>query len=160
MDEIVELVAKLLQQKRKRIAVVEATGCGLVMHRLATIPGASRYLDGGVVAYSYPAKQKMLGLSDTDLAQGSVSHEAAQAMARRIRQLVGTDIGLADTGMAGPTGTPEKPPGLVFIALSAPATELWERHQFPSNDRVANQRRTADAAFDLLKRYLESLPGA
>ena len=159
-DELAEAVAKLLQAKVKRIAVAEATACGLVMHRLASVPGASWYLDGGVVAYSVPTKRKVLGLSDAELAEGSVSHAAAQAMARRVRELVGSDIGLADTGMAGPTGTADKPAGLVYVTLSASDAELWERHQFPGNDRLTNQRRTGDVALGLLKRYLESLPGS
>lgn len=155
-DTLAEAVATLLRDQGKRVAVAEATACGLVMHRLGSVPGASRYFMGGVVAYSNVTKRQVLGVSDADLAQGSVSAPAVQAMARRARELLGADIGLADSGIAGPTGGgPNRPLGLTYVALSAADANLWERHVFQGN-RQANQRRTADAALDLLWRYLIS----
>lgn len=160
MDELAVAVAELLRARGKRIAVAEATACGLVMHRLGAVPGASRYLVGGVVAYSNNAKRNVLGVSAEALAQGSVSAPAVQAMARRVRALMETEIGLADSGIAGPTGGgPDRPIGLVYVALSAADADAWERHVF-QGDRLANQQQTADAVLGLLKRYLESLPGA
>ena len=158
-DQLAESVASLLRDHGKRVAVAEATACGLVMYRLGAVPGASRYLIGGVVVYANTAKRGVLGVTDADLAQGSVSAPAVQAMARRARELFGADIGLADTGIAGPTGGgAERPIGLTYIALSAPDANLWERHVFQGADRAANQQHTADAVLDLLNRYLLSLP--
>lgn len=157
-DQLAETVAKLLRERGKRVAVAEATACGLVMHRLGAVPGASRYLIGGVVAYSNTTKRQVLGVDDAALAQGSVSQASVQAMARRVRELLGADVGLADTGIAGPTGGgPDRPIGLAYVALSAADADAWERHVF-QGDRLANQRQTADAVLDLLKRYLQSLP--
>jgi PncC family amidohydrolase len=157
-DALAERAAELLWARGLRVAVAEATGCGIVMHRLGAVPGASRYLIGGVVAYSNDVKRNVLGLTDGDLANGSVSIEAAQAMARRVRGLLHADVGLADTGIAGPGGgSPQRPLGTTLVALSAADADLCERHMF-QGDRLANQQQTADAVLNLLLRYLLSLP--
>jgi nicotinamide-nucleotide amidase len=115
-----EVVAQALVAKRISIAVAESCTAGLLGHRLTGPPGASAYLDGGIISYSNAAKQRWLGVSEAILEQhGAVSAEAARAMAESVRKQAGTDLGIAITGIAGPTGaTPEKPVGLVYIALA------------------------------------------
>lgn len=115
-----EVVAQALVAKRVSIAVAESCTAGLLGHRLTGPPGASAYLDGGIISYSNAAKQRWLGVSEAILEQhGAVSAEAARAMAESVRKQAGTDLGIATTGIAGPTGaTSEKPVGLVYIALA------------------------------------------
>ncbi|MFH4338475.1 nicotinamide-nucleotide amidohydrolase family protein, partial [Acinetobacter baumannii] len=92
----------------------------LVAQRLTDVPGSSAYFLEGVVAYSNEAKTRTLGVPPELIARhGAVSAPVAEAMAEGVRRLTDADFGLAVTGIAGPTGdTPEKPVGLVFIALA------------------------------------------
>jgi nicotinamide mononucleotide (NMN) deamidase PncC len=77
-------------------------------------------------------------------------------MARGARHLFGTDVAISSTGIAGPTvGTPEKPVGLVYVALAAQDFERCERYLW-RGDRLENKRRTAEAALEMLRQYLEA----
>ena len=149
-------VGKLLTARNLTLALAESCTGGLACHRLTEIPGSSAYLLGGVVAYAYEAKERLLGVRHTTLYDcGAVSAETALEMARGARRALGADIGLSITGIAGPTGgTPDKPVGLVYIALSTRAKERHERHVWES-DRSGNKAQSAEAALDLLRRYLE-----
>jgi nicotinamide-nucleotide amidase len=85
---------------------------------------------------------------------GAVSREVALAMAEGIRKTAGIDIGLAVTGIAGPTGSSEeKPVGLTFIAVSDKSGSHCEQFQF-HQDRVRNKERAAQAALNLLRLWL------
>ena len=153
----VEEIATLLQSQGKTVSVAEADTCGLIGYLLSTVPGASRYFPGGVIAYSNSVKRKVLGLPEEVLARaGSVSKDVALEMARRVRELIDTDVGVSCTGIAGPTGgTPQMPIGLFYIALAARnGTELWEEVRFQEN-RDGNKRQTAQAVLDLLGRHLQ-----
>jgi PncC family amidohydrolase len=149
-------IAKLLTAKNLTFAVAESCTGGLVGHRVTKVPGSSTYFLGGIVAYAYDIKERLLGVKHNTLYDhGAVSAETAGEMARGARRALGTDIGLSVTGIAGPTGgTPDKPVGLVFIALSARDCECCERHVW-DGDRAENKARSAEAALDLLRRYLE-----
>ena len=138
------------------VALAESCTGGLVGHRLTEVPGSSNYFLGGIVCYSNSAKERLLGVSqDTLLAHGAVSAETALEMAQGARRELGADIGLSVTGIAGPAGgTPDKPVGLVYIALATPKGERCERHVWDS-DRSGNKALSAEAALDLLQRYLE-----
>ena len=118
------------------------------------MPGSSEYYLGSVTAYE--AKEILLGVRHETLYRyGAVSEETAWEMARGIRWVLHADLGLAVTGIAGPTGgTPDKPVGLVYIALSAPDGEWVERHVWKGS-RQANKAASAGAALDLVRRYLE-----
>src|SRR5918992_5222548 len=101
----VKEVAELLMAQEKTVSVAEACTCGLVGYLLGTVPGASRFFPGGVIAYTGGLKQKVLGVSDELYdTKGTVSPEMAIAMAKGVRDLTGTDYGLSVTGVAGPTG--------------------------------------------------------
>jgi hypothetical protein len=98
----------------------------------------------------------LLGVRSETLAEyGAVSEQTAREMARGVRHAMGTDVGVSVTGIAGPTGgTAGKPVGLVHVALAAADGEWAERHVWEGN-RQANKAQSADAALDLLRRYLE-----
>jgi PncC family amidohydrolase len=149
-------VGKLLTAKNLTLALAESCTGGLVGHRLTEVPGSSAYFLGGYLAYANEAKERLLGVQHATLDDfGAVSAETAEEMARGARRALGADIGLSVTGIAGPTGeTPGKPVGLTFIALSTHAGERCERHRWES-DRSGNKILSAEAALDLLRRYLE-----
>ncbi|MBW2018846.1 MAG: CinA family protein [Deltaproteobacteria bacterium] len=113
-------VAKLLLLLKITIAVAESCTGGLICHRLTNISGSSDYLERGVVTYSNRSKIELLGVSAQLIKEyGAVSEACVKAMATGIKQLAGTDLGLAVSGIAGPTGgTPDKPVGTVHMALA------------------------------------------
>ena len=156
-----EHIGQLLTQRKLTLAVAESCTGGLVGHRLTNVPGSSTYFIGGVVAYAYEAKERLLGVSHNTLYDyGAVSEPTAREMARGVRRALGTDVGLSVTGIAGPGGgLPGKPVGLTWVALSA--RDFEEARQFTwDGDRGANKARSADAALALVSAYLESLPAA
>jgi nicotinamide-nucleotide amidase len=122
------------------------------------VPGSSRYLERGVVTYSDRSKVEMLGVDPALLqAHGAVSEETARAMAAGARRAAGTDVAVAITGIAGPDGgTPDKPAGLVFVALDGAAGTRVRRLHFPGGrDRVRHQ--ACQAALEMVRRGLLGL---
>ncbi len=148
-------IGDLLSQRRWTLAVAESCTGGLLGHRITNVPGSSTYFQGGVISYSNEAKERILGVPHKTLMEhGAVSKETALAMAQGARRLFDTDVALSVTGIAGPAGgTPEKPVGLVYIGLAAEGVDLWERHIW-TGDRTENKERSADAALELLVKYL------
>ena len=157
MSALEEIVGQLLTEQKLTIAVAESCTGGLLAHRLTNVPGSSAYFVGGVVAYSNEVKERVLGVSEKTLAtHGAVSEQCAREMARGVRHLLGADVAISATGIAGPTGgTPEKPVGLVYVALAAMDTERCERHLW-HGDRLANKQQTSEAALGMLRQYLEA----
>lgn len=154
-DETMEgNIGKWLKEKGKTLAVAESCTGGLIGHRLTNVSGSSDYFLEGAVTYSNEAKQNRLGVDPALIeAHGAVSKEVATAMAEGIRQKSGSDFGLAVTGIAGPTGgTPDKPVGLTFIAVTGAHGTQWEQFRF-HQDRVRNKERAAQAALNLLRLY-------
>lgn len=151
-----EQIGKLLRVQGLTLATAESCTGGLVAHRITNVPGSSAYYLGGFVAYSNRAKEQFLAVRhETVLAHGAVSEEVAREMARGARQQMQADVAVAVTGIAGPGGgTPEKPVGLVYVALSAADAEHCRRHQWPG-DRLANKEQSAEAALRLLLAYLQ-----
>lgn len=155
-DETIEgNIGVWLREKGKTLAVAESCTGGLIGHRLTNISGSSDYFLEGAVTYSNEVKQKRLGVDPALIeAHGAVSSEVAIAMAEGIRQKSGSDFGLAVTGIAGPTGgTPEKPVGLTFIAVTGVQGTRCIKFRF-HQDRVRNKERSAQAALNLLRLYL------
>ena len=149
-----ETVGRLLTERNLTLALGESCTGGLVAHRLTNVPGSSRYVLGGIVAYSNEAKERLLGVRRETLEEhGAVSGETAIEMARGVRAALGADIGLSVTGIAGPGGgTPDKPVGLVYIALAG-SVERVERFVW-NGDREENKALSAEAALSMLKEYL------
>jgi PncC family amidohydrolase len=150
-------IGQLLQSRRLTLAVAESCTGGLIGHRLTNVPGSSAYFLGGVVAYSYDTKERLLSVAHTTLYDhGAVSEAVAREMARGARRTLGADIGIAVTGIAGPGGgMPGKPVGLTWVALSARDFERAERFIW-QGDREANKAQSAEAALRMLKDYLDS----
>lgn len=150
------IVGRLLEQCEMTLAAAESCTGGLVSHRITNVPGSSAYYNGSVTAYSNEIKEAVLRVRrDTLIQYGAVSEQVALEMARGVRDVLRADIGLAVTGIAGPGGgTPEKPVGLVYVALAAPDGEWVERRMWNGN-RAENKACSAEAVLDLLRRYLE-----
>ncbi len=115
-----EAVVKRLESKNLTIASAESCTGGLVAGRIINYPGASKVFVDGVVSYSNESKIKRLGVSEQTLEKyGAVSEQTAKEMADGIVKVLGADVGISTTGVAGPDGgTDEKPVGLVYIAVS------------------------------------------
>ena len=144
-----------LKEKKQTLAVAESCTGGLIGHRLTNVSGSSKYFLEGVVTYSNEAKQTRLSVDPTLIqTYGAVSEEVATAMAEGIRQRAGSDFGLAVTGIAGPAGgTPDKPVGLTYIAVTGTQGTRCEKFRF-HQDRVRNKERAAQAALNLFRLYL------
>jgi len=157
-DETMEVaVGRALVAAGATLAVAESCTGGLIASRLTDIPGASRYFLAGHVTYSNEAKQDVLGVSAEILQNhGAVSEECAAAMALGARERSGADYAASVTGIAGPTGgTPDKPVGLVYMALADAAGCTVERHLWPSS-REQFKQRVSQMALDLIRRRIIS----
>lgn len=150
-----EEVGALMKELRLNIAVAESATGGLISSLITDIPGSSDYFKGSVVSYDNEIKAGVLGVKKETLEKyGAVSRQTAEEMAEGVRRLMSADIGLSDTGIAGPTGaTQEKPVGLFYIGFSSMRGTRIEKHLF-SGGRTENKRAAAAAALSLLKAYL------
>ena len=151
-----EEIIGLLVESSKMLAVAESCTGGLIGHRLTQVPGSSTAFLGGVIAYHNSVKEKALGVpADVLEREGAVSEATALAMAEGVRRLLAADIGLAVTGIVGPTGaTADKPLGLTYVALSAaPDVRICARHLWRGN-RHQNKDSSAMAALSLLLHHL------
>jgi PncC family amidohydrolase len=148
-------VGEALRARAWTVALAESCTGGLVGHRLTEVPGSSDYFLGGVVAYAYDAKERLLSVHHQTLYDhGAVSRETAIEMAHGARVAFGADIGLSVTGIAGPGGgMPDKPVGLTWIAVSTRNGDRAEPYM-ASGDRSANKVSAAEAALQLLLRVV------
>lgn len=155
MEELAKRAGELLSKMGLTLSLAESCTGGLIADWITNVSGSSNYFLGGVVAYSNEAKEKVLGVSHEILVQyGAVSEEAARAMAEGARRLFASDLALAVTGIAGPTGgTPEKPVGLVYIALAAEGETRCKRHIW-HGDRLQNKAQSVERALEMLIAYL------
>ena len=157
-DTLESVVGSLLLRKRLTLAVAESCTGGLIGDRITDVAGSSVYFKEGIVAYSNEAKIRILGVKEETLNEfGAVSKETALEMARGIQRISGANIGLATTGIAGPTGgTPQKPVGLVYIALvsSGAGVEICREFRF-SGQRREIKENTVASALDILRKVLK-----
>jgi nicotinamide-nucleotide amidase len=149
------IVVRQLTEKRLTLAVAESCTGGLITDRLTDVPGSSAVLERGVVTYSNTAKIALLGVPEGVIREhGAVSAETARLMAEGVRRLAGTDLGLAVTGIAGPSGGTElKPVGTVYIAL-ADVGKIVCRHHALRWDRRRNKIMASQTALLMLRRNL------
>ncbi len=155
---LVNQVGTHLQNRGWRVAVAESCTGGLLGSVLTAKPGSSAYFYGGVISYSNQAKVDFLGVNPATLAKwGAVSEAVAREMAEGIRQKCGVELGVAITGIAGPTGgTSEKPVGQVWIALASWTETLARCGQCPG-DRQQVRCMAVNSALKLVRDFLESM---
>jgi PncC family amidohydrolase len=149
--ELARRVGDLSRTANKTIALGESCTGGLVGHLITEVPGASAYLRGGVVAYSDAAKASLLDVPLATLKEhGAVSAQVAVAMASGARARFGADVGVAVTGISGPSGgSAQKPVGLTYVAVADAAGSEVRRFQW-QGERSANKLASAGAVLDLL----------
>jgi PncC family amidohydrolase len=151
----VRLIGGSLLEKGLTLALAESCTGGLLSSILTDVPGSSGYFLGSIVAYDNGVKKSELGVKAGTLKKfGAVSKETAQEMAAGVKKALGADISAAITGIAGPGGgTPEKPVGLVFIAVSmGKKTKVQEF--FFKGTRKSVKKQSAEAALSMLAEAL------
>ncbi len=131
------------------LATGESLTAGLVSATLAEVPGCSAVLRGGVVAYQPDVKADLLGVPQEALAQGIVSEQVALALAQGAARVLGADIGIGTTGVAGPDPHDGQPVGTVWIAVSAPNDSRAVRLQLVGQ-RAEIRRQTVLACWQLV----------
>jgi nicotinamide-nucleotide amidase len=154
-ESLEQIVGYYLQMRGASLAVAESCTGGLFAERITTVPGSSRYFLGGAIVYSNELKTAFADVAPALIEQhGAVSREVAGALAEGIRRSCNSTWGVGITGVAGPSGgTPEKPVGLVFIALADEGgTEVLER-RFPG-DRDRVRWWSTQQALDMLRTKL------
>lgn len=158
MNGLEQDVVSLLCQRGLTLGVVESATGGLLSHLITNVPGSSNCYLGSITSYSNQAKISIVGVSEESIHQhGAVSPQVAEEMAQGGRRVLGADICVADTGIAGPGGaTPEKPVGLFYIGLSHKGGTFSQKHIF-TGSREENKRLAAETALSWVKKYLESL---
>jgi len=151
-ERLEDVVGKALLKKKKTLSVAESCTGGLLANRITDVPGSSGYFRMGLVVYSNGSKRKLLDIpSDTIKKHGAVSKKVANLMAKNVRGLAGTDIGIAITGIAGPGGaTKKKPVGFVYIALSTKEKTICRNFRFLGQRDIIKYK-TTQAALNLLR---------
>ena len=154
-----EVVLGLLKEKGLTMGTAESCTGGLVAKRLTDLSGASAVFRGGVVSYTNEVKAGVLGVPQVMLDEfGAVSAQVAQAMAQGARKVLGCDLAVSLTGVAGPDPDDRNNPvGLIYVALDTPeGTRVRELHLI--NGRARIRTVAATNAFDMVRRYLTGLP--
>ncbi len=157
MDEAPEeWLGRVLSRRAWHLTTAESCTGGLIAHRITNVPGSSGYFDRGFITYSNEAKMEILKVPENVLiAHGAVSEPCARAMAEGARKSAGSEVGLSVTGIAGPSGgSPEKPVGTVFMAVSLPSGTRCSRFLF-QGERFQIKEQAAEAALEMLREILQ-----
>ena len=154
-DTLEGMIGALLTEKKLTISIAESLTGGLIADRITNVPGSSAYFERGIVAYSNRSKTELLGVPEEVIREhGAVSRETAVLMAEGVRKRSGTDVGLATTGIAGPSGgTGAKPVGTVFIAVSDGTRTVCRDFAFKWERRRIKEI-TTQWALELTRRFL------
>jgi len=149
------VVGKLLTEKGKTIATAESCTGGYIAHLLTSRPGSSAFFSGSVVSYSNSVKEKVLHVKDTTLKDfGAVSKETVTEMVTNVLALMNTDYAIAVSGIMGPDGgSPEKPVGLVWIAVASKNNLITKQFNL-RYDRSRNIHVTAANALNLIRQLI------
>ena len=157
-EPLEEVVGSLLKERNLKVSTAESCTGGLLAAKLVNVSGISAVFERGYVVYADAAKTAELGVSpDTLAAHGAVSAETAREMAEGLMRKTGCDVAVAVTGIAGQEGgTPEKPVGLVHVAVKT-AEKASCRELRLNGNRERIRTMTALHALDLIRRTLLDL---
>ena len=158
MNTPAEEIINIMREKNLTLGTVESATGGLIAHLITNVPGSSNVFQGSIVAYSNEVKKKIVGVRESTLKEyGAVSAQVAIAMAKDGRKVLGVDICVADTGIAGPSGaTTGKPVGLFYLGVSHKEGSFTHKHLF-NGTRGDNKQQAAETALEWVREYLESL---
>lgn len=150
-----EALGELCKEKGVTITTAESCTGGLVASKIVAIPGSSAYYSGSVVAYSYEMKESLLFVpKDILLDRGAVSEEVVRYMLTGVLKQTGADVGVAISGIAGPSGgTPDKPVGTIWLACGN-ETHQTTKHILISKDRRMNIEYTSNVALNMIRTFL------
>jgi PncC family amidohydrolase len=150
-------LAVALTNHHMTLATAESCTGGGLSQLLTTIPGASAFFVGGIIAYQNDIKIDFLGVPSKALElHGAVSAQTATAMAEGCRIRFKTDLAVSITGIAGPSGgSPEKPVGLVYIAVASREETRTTEHRF-SGDRHQVREHAIASALRLILEVIEN----
>jgi nicotinamide-nucleotide amidase len=153
-----EAVGILLKREKKTIATAESCTGGAVAQRITSIPGSSAYFKGGIIPYSNEIKEEILGVPKSTLVSyGAVSEETVKEMAAHVRKNFKADIGIASSGIAGPSGgTPEKPVGTIWIAYND-GENIFAKKLLLGNDRLVNIEQATIAILNMIRLQISKI---
>jgi len=145
---------KRLREKGLTVALAESCTGGLIGAALTSVPGSSQCFGCGIISYSNEAKIHLLGVPGEIIERfGAVSYQTANYMAKGVRKLAQADLGVAVTGIAGPSGDSAlKPIGLVFIALAKEGSCFCQKHFFQGN-REDIRIMTVSSALKMIREF-------
>jgi len=154
-DTLEKVVGDMLKANNYSIATAESCTGGNIARLLASVPGASDYFTGSLVAYSNKIKQELLDVTPSFLIDfGAVSKEVVIEMAENVKKKFNCDFGVASSGIAGPGGgTVEKPVGTVWIGISSPKQSLAFKFSL-GNNRERTVIRSSILALNLIRREI------
>ena len=153
-DETMEFaIGRLLQRASLQLATAESFTGGLISARVVAVPGASRWFRGGVVSYASDVKFSLLKVDEGPV----VSAEAAAQMAEGVRQLLGAEVGLATTGVAGPDPQDGLPPGTAFVGIALPGEAAIGKELSLVGSRNRMRDIATISSLDALRRRLLAL---
>jgi len=152
-----EAIQKIMIENGQTLSLAESCTGGYLSHIITEVPGCSAYYKGSIVAYSYEAKMKHLGVSEELLAKyGAVSEETVISMAEGCKVVMNSDFAISASGIAGPGGgMPNKPVGTVWIACTDGQTTKTRKLTL-SKDRLINIKYTAIQALNLLRHLMKA----
>ena len=151
-------IIDIMREKKLTLGTVESATGGLISHLITNIPGSSDVFQGSIISYSNEIKMKTVGVKAETLKKyGAVSARAAEDMASGGRKVLGVDICVADTGIAGPDGAvPGKPVGLFYLGLANKDGTFSRKHLFKGT-RAENKQQAAQTALMWVKDYLSGI---
>jgi nicotinamide-nucleotide amidase len=152
-------IIDIMRAKKLTLGTVESATGGLIAHLITNVPGSSDVFQGSIVSYSNAIKMNVVGVNKSTLDKyGAVSSQVAAEMAEGGRKVLGVDVCVADTGIAGPGGaTPGKPVGLFYLGLSNEDGTFTQKHLF-TGSREENKQQAAQTALTLVLDYLKKSP--
>lgn len=153
MSAAERVIASLIERSWS-IACGESLTGGLVCAHLASVPGCSAVLRGGVVAYQPGIKEKVLAVPAEAIAGGLVSPEVASALAEGAAAALEAQVGIGTTGAAGPDPHDGAPPGSAWIAVCLPGQPTVTEHVQATGDRQAIREHVAHEALALAARLI------
>lgn len=153
-----ERLGKRCREKGVSVTTAESCTGGGVARVITAVAGSSDYFETGYVTYSNAAKTRLLGVSESLLAEhGAVSREVVEAMVAGACRESGAQLGVAVSGVAGPDGgTPDKPVGTVWLAWGNERQQQAECFHFPGDRRGVRERAVRESIVGLI-RYLETV---
>jgi len=158
MEQIAQEIIDMLREKGLTLGAVESATGGLISSMITAVPGSSDVYMGSVTSYNNDVKVRVVGVKAAAIKKyGAVSASVARQMAAGGKKLLGVDICVADTGIAGPGGaTATKPVGLFYLGLATPDGVRTKKYIFRGT-REENQRKAASTALRWVREYLRDI---